>query len=401
MKQWTTMGLVILAALVLIAAGRTNDDVTKPTASEPVSGVQATVQGRKVTLPADPATATPGTRAAIAKGIVYLKKSQLADGGWSMVAGGKESHLGITTVVAYGLLAVGLPANDPVVTKAVAYIVRYAKDDGGIYDKGLRNYTTSIGVMVLKAAGEEKYKEPIAKALAFLKDLQWGKGQGLQPESADFGGAGYGKYKRPDLSNTAWFIEAMKTLGVEKDDPAMENARIFVSRTQAGEAAKGYWIGDGKGGFVYTPHGGGESKAGEFTLPSGGKGLKAYGSMTYAGFLSLIYSGLERDDPRVKAAFDWAQLHWTLEENPELGMQGYYYYLMTLGKSLRAYGATQIVDEQGTAHDWRKELSAKLMAIQKPDGSWANDKSERWYEGNPALATPYALIALDACTSKL
>lgn len=255
--------------------------------------------------------------------------------------------------------------------------------------------------MVLKAADSEKYKETIAKALAFLKDLQWGAGQGLQPESADFGGAGYGKHKRPDLSNTAWFIEAMKKLGVEKDDPAMANARIFVSRAQAGEAAKGYWVSDGKGGFVYTPHGGGESKAGEFTLPSGGKGLKAYGSMTYAGFLSLIYSGLERNDPRVKAAFGWAQLHWTLEENPELGMQGHYYYLMTLGKSLKAYGATQVVDEQGTAHDWRKELSAKLIAIQKADGSWVNDKSERWYEGNPALATPYALIALEACTGKL
>ena len=31
----------------------------------------------------------------------------------------------------------------------------------------------------------------------------------------------------------------------------------------------------------------------------------------------------------------------------------------------------------------------------KIDGSWTNQNAARWYEGNPVLATSYALLALD------
>ena len=192
-----------------------------------------------------------------------------------------------------------------------------------------------------------------------------------------------------------------RALGLAPDDPAVRKAVVFVSRTQGGEEAKDYWIGLPDGGFIYSPHEGGESKAGEFVMPSGEKGLKAYGSMTYAGFLSLVYTGLEKDDPRVQAALDWIGSHWTLEENPELGMQGYMYYLMTMGKALRAYGKPTVVDGQGAEHPWRKELSAKLVSLQRDDGSWINPEAERWYEGNPYLSTPYALVALDACLAEL
>ena len=34
-------------------------------------------------------------------------------------------------------------------------------------------------------------------------------------------------------------------------------------------------------------------------------GLRSYASMTYAGLKSMIYAGLDRDDPRVKAALDY------------------------------------------------------------------------------------------------
>lgn len=421
MKHWMTLGLVVLLAVSVALVGCKKSDSKStppidktggPTEKVPVAQAPGTDRQpdevKQATPPAaDPAYVTPGTQAAIAKAIDYLKKSQLPDGGWPMKVGGDKSDLGVTTVVANSLLTAGLPGSDPTLVDACKYIVGFVKEDGGIYgDVGLNNYTTSIGLMVLKAADAEKHKDVIAKALGYLRNLQWGRGQGLEPESADFGGAGYGEHERPDLSNTAWFVEAMKKMGVEKDDPAMKNAVIFVSRMQAGEAAKGYWVSDGKGGFIYAlreggKEGGGESKAGTIDLPSGGKGLKCYGSMTYAGFLSLIYAGLERTDPRVKAAHEWMEAHWTLEENPEMGMEGYLYYLMTMGKALGAYGSPAIIDEQGQAHLWQKELSAKLIALQTPDGSWVNEKADRWYEGNALLATPFALVGLDACKAKL
>ena len=121
--------------------------------------------------------------------------------------------------------------------------------------------------------------------------------------------------------------------------------------------------------------------------------------MTYAGFLSLIYAGLDRNDKRVQAALGWAQKHWTVEENPELGKQGYFYYLMTMGKALRAYGEPVIVDANGVKHDWRKELSAKLLALQHEDGSWDNS-SDRFFEGSKNIVTAYALIAMECAKSK-
>jgi len=357
--------------------------------------------------PASPEPTTEPTdnektpQAAMERGITWLKKAQLDDGGWPMEAGAATSHLGVTVVATHSLLATGVPAADPAVAKAIRNILGFVKADGGIYDEGLRNYTTSIALMVLKAADETSHKDTIDKALKFLMDLQWGKGQGIEQESADFGGAGYGRDRRPDLSNTQWLVQAYSTMGLSKDDKPVQNALVFISRCQAGEAAKGYWTSDGKGGFIYTPHEGGESKAGGFVLPSGEKGLKAYGSMTYAGFLSMIYAGLDRTDPRVKAAREWIERHWTLEENPELGMQGHFYYLMTMGKALRAHGTTTIIDGQGRPHDWRKELSAKLISLQGADGSWTNTKADRWFEGNPCISTPFALIGLEACKAKL
>lgn len=352
-------------------------------------------------MPDDPAYVATGTNQAIADGIAFLRGSQLADGGWPMAAGSTDSHLGITTVVAHGLLTAGVPASDPAMARAIDYILKFVKDDGGIYDEGLRNYTTSIALMILTEVDKAKYQEQIDGALAFLKELQWDQGEGLGAESPDFGGAGYGRHQRPDLSNTQWFVESVRKAGLDPNDPAMKKALVFVSRTQGTEEAKGYWIGLPDGGFIYSPHDGGESKAGEIVLPSGEKGLKAYGSMTYAGFLSLIYAGLDKDDPRVEAARGWLARHYTLEENPELGMQGYYYYLMTMAKALRAYGEPTIVDDQDREHPWRQELSQKFLALQNDDGSWVNDEAERWYEGNPNLATPYALIGLTACKAEL
>ena len=130
----------------------------------------------------------------------------------------------------------------------------------------------------------------------------------------------------------------------------MKRALIFVSRCQNLEspanttqfAAK---IGDG--GFYYTPAGAGSSPAGR----SDNGGLRSYGSMSYAGLKSMIFAGLKEDDPRVKAAVQWARDHYTLSENPGLGDEGLYYYYHLFGKAIAALGQEKLVDSQGAAHD--------------------------------------------------
>jgi squalene-hopene/tetraprenyl-beta-curcumene cyclase len=138
----------------------------------------------------------------------------------------------------------------------------------------------------------------------------------------------------------------------------------------------------------------GDGRYGENIPSTQPRSLRSYGSMTYAGFKSLLYAGLTQDDPRVKSALDWTRAHWTFDENPGVGQQGYYYYLHALARALRASGLDTITDSNGVSHDWRSELIAALVSRQRPDGSWLNSE-DRWEEGQADLATTYAILALE------
>ncbi len=55
---------------------------------------------------------------------------------------------------------------------------------------------------------------------------------------------------------------------------------------------------------------------------------------------------------------------------------------------------TQLKLENGKEADWRKDLGEKLLATQKPDGSWVNENG-RWMESNPVLVTAYTVLSLE------
>jgi squalene-hopene/tetraprenyl-beta-curcumene cyclase len=194
-------------------------------------------------------------------------------------------------------------------------------------------------------------------------------------------------------------IEALRSIGVSENDPAIEKALVFVSRAQNLEGPANTTpfpanntSEDDKGGFYYTPAAGGESQAGG--SPEGG--LRSYGSMTYAGLKSMIFAGLTKDDYRVKAALKWLGRHYTFKENPGMGQAGIYYYFHTAAKSLDVLGVETFTDTSGKEHAWRAEISDEILARQKPDGSWVNENA-KWMEDNPDLVTSYALLALAYC----
>jgi squalene-hopene/tetraprenyl-beta-curcumene cyclase len=328
---------------------------------------------------------------AIAQAVAYLLGAQAADGSWG------DGNVGITALCTNALMEAGKTLQDPPVRKAVDLIVRNQQEDGGIYDVGLKTYTTSLAVMVLAKAGDAAHAPVLEKAKAFLIEHQWDEPESIDKDHPWYGGHGYGKHERPDLSNTQYFVEAMHQAGVPKDHPLWEKVVVFVSRTQdRSESNDGVFAGTDSGGMIYSPHDGGESKAGTVDLPGGRKGLKAYGSMTYAGFKSFIYADLKRDDPRVQAALEWIRRHWTFEENPELGQQGLYYYYQTVAKALDAWGEETIRDARRREHDWKAELTRAILSRRKPDGSWTNE-ADRWFEGYPPVPTSYALVALVHC----
>ncbi len=328
----------------------------------------------------------------VSSGVEYLKASQADDGGWA------PNQPGISALCLFSLLRSGVPLTDPAVAKGLEHLDQFIREDGGVYADGSkhRNYETSIVLLAFNAANADgRYDKTIRNAVAFLKGLQWDDEEQTPKSDPAYGGQGYGSHQRPDLSNTSFFIEALREAGVPEDDPAIQKALIFVSRTQNLESEHNTTPFASKvndGGFYYTPAAGGTSQAG--TTPEGG--LRSYASMTYAGLKSMIYAGLDQEDPRVKAAVEWIRRHYDVQENPGMGQQGLYYYYHTFAKALSVMGADTITDASGDVHDWRKELAEHLFSLQQPNGSWVN-RAERWYEGDPNLATAYSLLALSYC----
>ncbi len=351
--------------------------------------------------PAAPATLDGISRAQTPteqKAIAYLLTQQDKSGAWLPQVGPA-----VTAMVVRGLVQGGKPLSDPAVKKGLAFIDSCRQKDGGYYKDSNPNYNSSIVLSSLSALPGDQFKPQIAGLQNFLKSLQQtdgkkdAKGNAITKANSWYGGSGYGE-DRPDLSNTAFFVEALHDSGVPGSDPAMQKALVFVSRCQMdGETNdQDFAKGVTDGGFIYTPVDGGDSKFGDIDNLDGGSVLRSYGSMSYSGFKSLLYAGLSQDDPRVQAAVKWISSNWTLEYNPGSGgsYDGQYYYLHAFAKAMQAYGHDEISDQKGVKHNWRSELTVFLQSHQKPDGSWLNEKSPRWLEGNAVLPTAYMVLAL-------
>jgi squalene-hopene/tetraprenyl-beta-curcumene cyclase len=329
----------------------------------------------------------------VGKAIQYLQAAQAQDGSYSSQAGPA-----VTALVTTGLLRSGRTADDPQVAKSLKYLEKFVNSDGSVSkaDSTHKNYETCVAILCFTEANKDgRYDKLLKGAEKYVKTEQWDEGEDKDKADVAFGGAGYGSKKRPDLSNTSFLMDALKATGNGPDDEAVQKALVFISRCQNLETEHNTTQFSAKnpdGGFYYTIAAGGQSMAG--TTAEGG--LRSYGSMTYAGLKSMIYAGVNPEDPRVKAAYEWIQKHYTLQENPGMEQAGVYYYYHTFAKALDALDTDVIEDANGKSHNWRNELVTELARRQRPDGSWINE-NVRWMEGDANLVTGYALLTLTHC----
>jgi squalene-hopene/tetraprenyl-beta-curcumene cyclase len=331
----------------------------------------------------------------VQKARVFLATQQSAEGSFS-----GQTGPAITAIITTGLINNGIPTTDPVVAKGLKYLETFVQNSGGIHqaETFYKNYETGLSLICFASANEKnKYDNIIKNADGFLKGLQTKEGS-ADPSDVEYGGIGYGKHQRPDLSNTSTLVDALKAAGNGADSEAMQRALAFISRCQNLESEHNTTKFAGKlndGGLYYTPAAGGKSQAGN----AENGGLKSYGSMTYAGLKSMIFAGVKKDDPRVRGAISWIRNNYSLKENPgmgrgNLGAQGLYYYFHVFAKALDAIGVEEFVDSNGVKHRWRKELLNELAGRQLSNGSWINSESDRWMESDANLVTGYALLSL-------
>lgn len=227
--------------------------------------------------------------AMIAKAIAYLRTQQDAKtGGWC-VQEGAPVFPAITGLVLQGMLAQpGITEDDAAVQAGVKFMLNSQQEDGGIYVGMLPSYNTAICLTALsKVNSPAQVADAREKALAFLRTIQYGEAavahdtlsesaQAVAGDNPFYGGFGYGRHGRPDMSNTAFAVEAMHAMNLPDNDPAYERVITFLQRCQMQEKAGSidvndlaYAKGSTQGGFIYSTSvnkdkvGIGQSPAGE------------------------------------------------------------------------------------------------------------------------------------------
>ena len=344
----------------------------------------------------------------IARGSNWLLKQQHADGYWDDPELPAFTALALNAIVRDPSLKKvdgKLPAK---VEKGFQWLLKQQKEDGGIYNRGLGTYNTATSVTAMMAAmsatGRKDFEPAVVKARAYLIGAQWDAGEKGKADNINDGGIGYGSDDSyTNLSSTYLAIEAIALSesvvadGKYGDQPKLNwgAALTFLSRCQNLEETNDQkWASDdpvNKGGVVYRP---GESKGEDVVTEGGRVALRSYGSMTYAGMLSMIYAKVDVNDPRVVAMKSWLGANYTLDENPGLGPQGIYYYFQAMAKALTAAQMDTLPLKDGKQVDWRMELGSKLLQLQRENGSWVNDNG-RFMESNAVLVSSYSVLALE------
>ncbi|HHO59303.1 MAG TPA: hypothetical protein ENJ64_03600 [Thiotrichales bacterium] len=314
-------------------------------------------------------------------GLRYLREHQAEDGSWS-------GSVGITALALRAFLESRRHYTEddgPFITRPVKFLLSHVQPDGSISESiNNRNYNTAVAMTALKATGNPAYDKVISNAQKFLKGLQLDEEEGYKPDHKYYGGIGYGGDERPDLSNAYIAVEALKSTSLDPKDPVWDKALVFISRSQNNSETNDLDWAKNDGGFAYMP---GFSPHGDAV---------SYGSMTHAGLVSLLFAGIDKNDPRVQAAYKWITDNYTLDKNPGAKHnQGLFYYYNAFAKSMTAFGEAEITDSNGVKHNWRNDLARKLLSLQNSDGSWINKESPRWWEGKKDLVTAWSVIALN------
>ncbi|MCC6464007.1 MAG: hypothetical protein IT463_01555 [Planctomycetes bacterium] len=376
------------------------------------------------------------------------KKGTLS--GW----GPKSFNIPYTAMVLQGLFGTKVwDVNNEMIRDSVNFLVENQESTGAFSyaplsimpkAKGMRAvYITAICAQLfvdLNAADgpfKGKLTNNIALARDYLKQSQVGNAEGPAPDYKE-GQVGYGgwayskeevdesvkaKGKPPSNMSTSTFaIDALKACGVKEDDPMWAAALKFLKRNQnAGEVQEEGFEAmatvKGEDGSTQrkplkmaekdSPDHGGAIYSEETSMvedhkknADGTVTLFSYGSMTYNLLRAYMFAGLKKDSIPVKLAYGWIQRNYTVEKVPGFRNEkdfemGLYYYYMSMSRSLKAWGDDTVEEaERGLQHNWREDIVKALQTRQKADGSWVNDKSDRWQENSGVLCTAYALDAL-------
>lgn len=320
-------------------------------------------------------------RKSIERGVGYLKAQQNREkGSWTELPGYPG---GVTSLCTLALLNSGVPNDDPVVQRALAYL--------RTIDKPELTYCVSLQTMVFCLASPDKDR------LQITRNVQW-----LQSRQIDDGprkGAwGYSSERgRGDNSNTQFALLALyeaERVGVKVQQRTWTLARDYWLKTQHKDGSWGYY-----------------------------DGQPSTGSMTCAGITSLVVTtdrlsasaasvsgdavrccGEREDVLPIERALAWMGSHFSVGHNPVassnpsgvVGSDSLLYYLYGMERVGRLTGRRFFVknarDGFPVRFDWYRQGAEHLVAMQDSlSGFWVG---EGHAESIPVIGTSFALLFL-------
>lgn len=262
------------------------------------------------------------------------------------------------------------------IAKGVNFIKNQIGPDGGIGFKTetpeYPTYAMSLTVLALRRIDPSFNTE---KIIVKLKSLQLVNTLGWDEKDPEYGSFDYGGpfpkkpyYNRPDISKTAFAIEAIN----DPKDESVKNALKFVRKCCNKD-----------GGFFFT------TSEREAFMNKAGIGV-SYGTTTCDGVRALVSAGIE--DETLKSALNWLKSNLSPEipggfKTPEqkIFAQGMFFYW--------SFIVSWVHLKFKLDQNFIKSLRGKLISLQKNDGSFQNEFGIM-KEDDILIATPLAIIAL-------
>lgn len=338
--------------------------------------------------------------AAFDKGLAWLLAAQDKDGGWHSDTYG--ALRGGAALTALALYAAGHAPEDRRASFQSALKKGYAFLQPGLKKQGciacpdgsldLPVYASALALTAARRLPLAAPDEDVKRLTSYLVESQLAEARAFKPGDRHFGGwdlMGNSRVLgRTSDTNVSLAVYALEALAGSKD-PA-----VVKTQARARDWLAGCQNLSTDGGFVFSPDPRSLNNKAEWTDKEQTH-PRSYGTATCDGLQALVYAGVDPADKRAAAAVKWLVQRPALsaapgfEDLPEENDWRHgllFYYYASLAKALRWFGERE-------AKERRQALVARLVKLQRDDGSWQND-SARMREDDPLIATCLALTAL-------
>jgi hypothetical protein len=323
---------------------------------------------------------TPAVRAAVARGVEFVRTSNVPHGPWNGPVPADE-------LILLALHHGGVPASDPHFQSLLQKALTRRLD---------RTYTVSVQAALLADLDPVAYRDRIAECAKWLVENQSKAGQwAYTTPSAVLDSknkAGAGATNNSCSLFAVMGLRACARAGVAIPRETLVRARDAWRACQRPDRDREF--GKDRAGWCY-------SREEEDHHP--------YGSMTAGGLAALISLDTMlgedwRQDAAARAAMNWLTFHFTVHENygpvedlmakeilsdtPSPSTE-FYYYLWALERAASVSGTVTF-----GSRDWYDEGTHELLTLQRADGSWSSGVRRC----NPVWDTCYAILFLTRST---